>query len=142
MNSRDQMQDELFHEDWRDALKHLVKALGGFDAAGAALFPHKTRHAAGSWLSDCLNEERPAKLDLEDLQALLRMGRDAGCHTGMYELCDAINYERPPPAAARSRRTEICDRMAEIAKEQSRLAHELDLIEGAKVVASLRVADK
>ncbi len=88
-------QDELFHEDWRDALKHLVKALGGFDTAGAELFPKKTRKSAGSWLSDCLNEERPAKLDLEDIQALLLMGRAIGCHIGIQFLCDATNYTTP-----------------------------------------------
>jgi len=88
-------QNELFHEDWRDALKHLVKALGGYDAVGVDLWPSKTRKAAGSWLSDCLNIERPAKLELEEIQSLLAMGRAIGCHIAIEFLCESTDYSRP-----------------------------------------------
>ena len=90
-------QQELLHEDWRDALRHLVKALGGMDAVGVDLWPGKTRHAAGAWLSDCLNPDRPAKLDLEDLLHLLKLARDRGVHLGVHFLCDELGYQRPAP---------------------------------------------
>lgn len=88
-------QSELFHEDWRDALRHVVKALGGYEAVGIELWPTKTRKAAGNWLSDCLNTERPAKLDLEDIEGLLRLGRKEGIHIGMHFLCQSLSYAAP-----------------------------------------------
>jgi len=51
--------------------------------------------AAGSWLSDCLNVERPAKLDIEDIEALLKMGRAKGCHIGITFLCEVCDYTAP-----------------------------------------------
>ena len=90
-------QQDLIHEDWRDALRHLVKALGGMDSVGADLWPVKTRKAAGAWLSDCLNPERPAKLDLEELRHILQLGRDKGLHLAFHFLCDDLGYSRPAP---------------------------------------------
>lgn len=93
--NRNVTQNPLFHEDWRDALRHLVKSLGGNEVVGAELFPNKTRKAAGNWLSDCLNPERPAKLDLEDIEGLLKLGREAGIHIGIHFLCDVTSYTKP-----------------------------------------------
>ena len=103
-------QGELIHEDWRDALRHVVKALGGMEAVGIEIWPGKTRKAAGAWLSDCLNHERPAKLDLEELQQLLQLAREKGIHLGLYFLCDDLGYSHPSP-------TEPLDQEAEIARQ-------------------------
>lgn len=135
MNTKNDIQDELFHEDFRDSLRHLVKALGGMEAVGADLWPSKTRHAAGSWLSDCLNAERPAKLDLEDLQALLRMGRKAGCHTAMFFLADACDYQRPALAVPKSPESQALERIARLAHEQAQAQRELDRIRNEQVRA-------
>lgn len=105
-------QNELIHEDWRDALRHVVKALGGMEAVGAELWPGKARKAAGAWLSDCLNPERPAKLDIEELQQLLQMAREKGVHLGLYFLCDDLGYSHPAP-------TEPLDQEAELARQIS-----------------------
>lgn len=89
------MQNVLFHEDFADALRHLVKALGGFDTVGSDLWPAKGRRQAGIQLSDCLNAERPAKLGLDEVTALLRLGRAAGEHVALHALCDLAGYQRP-----------------------------------------------
>jgi len=123
-------QDELFHEDWRDALRHAVSALGGFEAVGIEIWPAKSRAAAGRWLSDCLNPERPAKLDLEEIEAILRMGREHSVHAGLHILCDRIDYERPRPCAAKSRETLILEEKAVIARREAELSRELDEIRG------------
>lgn len=128
-------QNELFHEDWRDALRHLVKALGGFETAGADLFPHKSRKAAGNWLSDCLNVERPAKLDLEEIEALLRLGRAAGCHIGLTFLCDSSGYSSPTTI-------EPSDTLAECERQMDRhvgaMADLLNRYERARSAETLR----
>ena len=103
-------QQDLIHEDWRDALRHVVKALGGMEVVGADLWPGKTRKHAGTWLSDCLNPERAAKLDLEELIALMRMARAKGVHLPVHFLCDELGYARPTPV-------EPADQAAELARQ-------------------------
>lgn len=134
------MQNEMFdfeHEHWRDALRHTVKAMGGFEAVGAELFPNKTRKAAGNWLSDCLNEERSAKLDLEEIQGLIALGRSRGVHTAMYELCDSTDYQRPKPATPKSPRTEILEKIAACKDRELQLQRELDRIDNSAAVSGL-----
>lgn len=124
-------QHELFHEDWRDAMKHVVKALGGYEAAGADLWPSKTRKAAGSWLYDCLADDRAAKLDLDEIQALLKKAREKGIHTGMYILADKVGYERPQPAAPKSAKAVLLEKQAAAMAEAARYQREIDRLEPA-----------
>jgi transposase len=121
-------QDELFHEDWRDALRHVVKALGGCEAVGVDLWPTKTRKAAGNWLSDCLNGDRPAKLHLEEIEAILKMGRERGVHTGMYILADRVGYERPQQAVPKSQQAILIEKYEATLAELRRVQEELDRI--------------
>lgn len=125
-------QDELFHEDWRDALRHVVKALGGCEAVGVDLWPTKTRKAAGNWLSDCLNGDRPAKLDLEEIEAILKMGRERGVHTGMYILADRTGYDNPHPKTPTSERARIAARRAELAAQLVEIERDYDRLVAAE----------
>ena len=86
-------QDPLFHEDFNDALTSLVKALGKMDAVASHLWPTKAN--GGRYLSDCLNPDRDAKLSLDDVVALLKMGRERGIHWAMHKLCDVAGYQAP-----------------------------------------------
>jgi len=116
---------QLFHDDFRDALRHAVKALGGLDTVGADLWPAKSRKAAGAWLSDCLNPERPAKLDLEEVVQILRMARDKGVSCAIYQLCDELGYEHPEVAAPKHPAQEKAARLERLAQEFKRLADEV-----------------
>jgi len=116
-------QQDLIHEDWRDALRHVVKALGGYDAVGIELWPGKTRKAAGAWLSDALNPERHAKLALEELLALLSMAKAKGVHLGLHFLCDELGYSRPAPV-------EPEDQVAELVRQQARILDEMRALTG------------
>lgn len=133
-------QDELFHEDWRDALLHTVKALGGYDTVGKDLWPSKGRKAAGRWLFDCLNEDRPAKLDLDDIQSLIQMGRERGCYTAMHILCDLTSYERPKPSTPKSPKTQLLEKQASLAAQMAHVNREIDRIDGADEARRLRAA--
>lgn len=133
-------QDEMFHEDFRDSLRHLVKALGGMEAAGERLWPNKSRKAAGTWLSDCLNPERDAKLCVfEELPALLQMGREKGVHCGIAFLCDSLNYTRPTTI-------EPEDTMAEVERQMDRHVEKIgDLVkqyERARTAETLKVVGR
>lgn len=131
------MQTELFHEDWRDALQHVIKALGGYEAVGADLWPGKTRKAAGSWLSDCLNGDRPAKLDLEEIALLLRMARDRGVHVGIHFLCDVAGYGRPNTVEPEDQEAEVARQMERCTGELKALLKTYDRIAGAKALRSV-----
>lgn len=130
-------QEPLFHEDWRDSLRHVVKALGGFEAVGADLFPNKTRKSAGNWLSDCINPERPAKLDLEDIEALLRLGREQGVNTATFHLCDSIGYTRPQLAAVKSPKTLLMEKDAALAAQRAEIQREIDRLESAELLKAV-----
>ena len=133
-------QDKLFHEDWRDALRHLIKALGGFEAVGADLWPNKTRKAAGSWLSDCLNDERPAKLDLEDLQALLYLGRVRGVHIGMHYLCEATLYRTPDTISSKEQAVDVEERISRHMKDLEGLISQLRDLQGIDEIRRIKAA--
>lgn len=127
-------QQELLHEDWRDALRHVVKALGGMEAVGIDLWPGKTRKAAGAWLSDCLNGERAAKLDLEELVHLLRLARDKGLHLGLHFLCDELGYGHPAPVDPQDQEAELARQLDATADRLHALLARMDRIRQAEVV--------
>lgn len=91
-------QQPLFFEDIYAALRHVVQSLGKPKDVGPAIFPHKEDpEAAGRLLSDCLNENREARLNPEQLILLMRLGRDKGCHTAIDYICTAAGYTKPVP---------------------------------------------
>lgn len=124
-------QDQLFHEDLTDALRHAIKALGGFEVVGHDLWPTKSAAAAGRLLSDCLNPERPAKLDVDDVVALLAMGRRRGVHCAMWQLCDDTGYTRPSIAPDRTPEQELAEKLVRQAAEFKQTADELAAIKHA-----------
>jgi hypothetical protein len=131
-------QAQLFHEDFRDALRHAIKALGGFEAVAVEIWPAKTRKAAGIWLSDCMNPERPAKFDLEEIGQLVRLARERGIHAPMHTFCDETGYSRPDIAPARTPQQQLAERMRLVVQEFERLAEEHAAIERAEAVGEIR----
>jgi hypothetical protein len=91
------MQDSLFSEDFNDALRDAIRALGGPKEVGTRLRPEMAADAAGGWLKDCLNPTRRERLNPEQVLWILRESRKAGCHSAMNYLCDEAGYVRPSP---------------------------------------------
>jgi hypothetical protein len=90
-------QQALFHEDINDALRAAIKACGGTKSVAAKLWPEKTVNDAQSYLNDCLNTARPAKLSPEQVLLLLKWAREAGFHAAMHYVCADAGYETPAP---------------------------------------------
>ena len=88
-------QTSLFSEDIHDALKDVVRALGGMKEAGSRLRPELPAIEAGNWLKDCLNPARRERLNPEQVLWLLREGRKIGCHSAMNFIADEAGYQRP-----------------------------------------------
>lgn len=88
-------QPNLFYESLEDALKQVVRALGGTKKVGGMLWPALEFEAAKSRLNDCLNTERPAKLSPEELLLLLQLGRQHGAHDAMAFIVSCAGYRMP-----------------------------------------------
>lgn len=88
-------QQPLFVEDIYDALRHAIGALGGAKIVGHQLWPHMNPAKAGEKLNDCLNRDRPQKLDPEEIQMISRLAGQAGCHTVAHFQATDAGYSAP-----------------------------------------------
>lgn len=126
-------QDRLFCEDINEALREIVNALGGPKKVGPMLWPEKTVDQSHSLLLACLNVERKERLTPEQVMLLLREGRGAGCHVGVYFICDQAGYDRPAPI-------EPEDELARLQREYIAAVAALKTLTPKIEAATLRVA--
>lgn len=95
------MRADLLPESLDDALVECVKAAGGSKVVGARLWPAKLVDAAQRHLLNCLKEGRAEHLKPDEVLLILRMAREAGCHTGMAFLAQSLGYAIPQPVEPR-----------------------------------------
>lgn len=124
------MQEELFIEDIWTAVRAIVDRAGGLKGVGSKLWPAKTPVAAGQWLSDCLNPDRPAKLDPDELVALLKIGREHEVHTLIHYLADEAGYSRPTPISPEDERAQLERQYIEATKALGRIVSRMERISG------------
>ena len=91
-------QTELFEtpDDPYEALRILIMRLGGVKRVAHRLWPDKPMEQAAILLNNCLNHERPEKLDLNQIDWLIGEGRKAGCHIVMQCLGLRHSYHIDP----------------------------------------------
>lgn len=109
-------QEPLFVEDWQTAVRAVAMKVGT-ERLAEAIWPNKNGNAR-NWLSDCLNPDRPAKLDPDELLHIARIGREHGVHTLMFYMTQHCGYSQPTPITA----------------EDERAAAQIAVIEAAKVL--------
>lgn len=107
----------MFHEDINDALRAAVKACNGTKAVATKLWPEKPMSEAQSYLNDCLNPARNAKLSPEQVILLLRWAREANCHDAINYICDEIGYGRPKPIDPEDEKAILQRKMIEAAHD-------------------------
>jgi len=115
------MQDALFFDNANAALRHTVEACGGFKKIGPMMRPDKSPDMAAQWLRDSLNDNRPERLSPDQVNALVRIGRDNGCHAYMRFLTADCGYTMP----------EVLD------AEDERAALQRDFVTGVKTLEAL-----
>jgi hypothetical protein len=108
--------------DQEDALREVVRALGGAKAAGSRLRPEMDPDAAARWLHDCISPDRAQKLDLAQVVTLARWGREVGCHALMDYVAAAAGYSRPEPLTPQ-------DEAAELQRQFIQAVRELQVIQ-------------
>lgn len=121
-------QDRLFFDGPHDALQHLVRALGGAKKVGHALRPGKSPEDAARWLANALDSDRREALQLEDFIQLLRLGREAGCHIVIQELCRHLGYSEPQPVEPEDQRAALEREFVSSVKRLEQLARSIDQV--------------
>lgn len=84
------------YEDETDALRELVRDLGGNKAVGPLLRPDLAGERAAAWLKDCLNPERPERLQPSQLFMLLGLGRKHQIHGPSQFILGNVGYHITP----------------------------------------------
>lgn len=84
-------------DDYYDAVRIAIKALGGAAALGARMYPTKSLKTAEQSVLDCANRNRVQEFKPLDLLAIHRWARAAGCHALNDFFNDDGGYERTKP---------------------------------------------
>jgi hypothetical protein len=111
------------------ALVDCVKACGGSAKVGPKLWPELLADAAQRKLLDCLNPDRPAKLDPEQVLFILRLARERGCHAGMSFLADSLSYAEPVPIEPRDEADELRRQFIESTRTLAAMAARIEQLE-------------
>ena len=111
------------------ALVDCVKACGGSAKVGPKLWPELLIDAAQRKLLDCLNPERPAKLDPEQVLFILRLARERGCHAGMSFLAASLSYAEPVPIEPRDEADELRRQFIESTRSLAAMAARIEQLE-------------
>lgn len=131
-------QSELpFFEDLNDALRALVKALGGTKVVAAKLWPEKPITESQPLLSDCLNPLRREKLSPQQLVLMLRWGREAGYHATLAYICQETGYDTPKALSLKEEAATLMDRAAELARESRAVATQLERIHQSGILRTI-----
>lgn len=133
-------QQGLFFESIEDAAKEIARHYeGGAKELAHRLWPNKSPTSAHTRWLDCCNENRTEhNFSGEDWLALIKIGREIGCHAVINFICDDAEYSRPTPvepedeltALLRERRAEQ-RRAAEIDERIMKIAERMERRSGA-----------
>lgn len=108
-------QPQLFYEDVYDVLKAAVQASGGAKAVASRLWPHKPLSEAQRELLDCLNRDRPRKLDLEEVVAILKFAREQNFHAAKHWLDQELGYQPTQPTDPKIERDRLAEELSRAA---------------------------
>ena len=86
----------------------------------------------------CLNPERAEKLSLDEVVAVMRLGRQHGCRAPMRFLAHALSYAEPQPIQPRDEADELRRQFIESTRALAAMAARIEGLERQQ--AQLRVA--
>lgn len=129
-------QHALFHESINDALKDVVRELGGLKSVAARMRPELSVDAAGRWLADCLNADRREHLTPEQTVWPLAAGRQAGAHMAINYIAAECGYSTPSPIEPEDERAKLQREYIEAAKAMASIAERIERTVGPRLAAS------
>lgn len=119
----------LFHESLEDALKEVIRTLGGFKLTATAMRPEKSPEAAARWLHDCFNDGKAERLSPDQVMYLLREGRRIGVHAGMNYLLRECGYHDAQPVDPEDERAILQRQFVQSVQQLSILASRIERTE-------------
>jgi hypothetical protein len=96
----------LIVDSLNDAVRDTCRAIG-FNEIALELWPKKGPKEAARYLNDCLNPERPHKLDGEEILYIAKRGRETGIHLIAGFICMEAGYGPPTPVDPDDRKAEL-----------------------------------
>ena len=118
METRQTLQNKLFHDSPEDALTTDVLAAGGYKKVGSHLRTDLTPEQAAAWLRACLNIDRAEKLGPGHVMEIKRLAKEAGSTA-------TVDYE----ASQLSFRVEWITPEDELSELQRRIADGMELLQ-------------
>lgn len=113
----------LWIDDWQEGVRAIAQRIGTKELCYRIWGASKSER----WLSDCLNPDRAAKLDPDELITILQIGREIGVHVLMHHLCRQANYADPQPKNPEDERAELQREFINAIKTAERLGKVLGL---------------
>lgn len=89
------MQPVLYCESIGDAIAEAIRSAGGAKSVAGCLWPALPLAQAHSKILDCLNADRPAKLSPDEVMAIAKLARGAGCDAIVKFMALEIGYAPP-----------------------------------------------
>jgi hypothetical protein len=122
----EKQQIPLFVEDYNEAIRATVQALGGFKRIGADLKPDIAADAAGRWLADCCNPDKREKLAPSELAFIRKRARAEGVHIlAAFEMREA-GYAEPQPIEPEDERAALMREFVQASKGFTALIARMD----------------
>ncbi len=124
-------QQSLIIDTPAEALREVIRALGGTKSVAPTLWPELSVECAHRRLLDCLNDDRRDKLSFEQVLLLLRLARQHNCHAAMTYICRECGYSDPLPIEPADERAQLeRDFIAAVGAQKAILAR-MERIAGA-----------
>jgi hypothetical protein len=110
----------LVVDSLNDAVRDTCRVIG-FNEIALELWPKKGAKEAARYLNDCLNPERPHKLDGEEIVYIAKRGREAGLHLITSFICMETGYAPPVPVDPDDARAEMQRQFVDAVNRAERL---------------------
>lgn len=120
------MQMSLMHESLTDALREAIQSVGGYKAVGALMWPQLPVDQASGKVRDCLNPDRRERFCPDQVALILRMARQAGCHSAAEFLMREAGYADPVPVDPEDEVARMQREFVEATKTLSQLAAKIE----------------
>lgn len=130
-------QPALFLEDINDAMRELVRALGGAKAVGPVLWPEKTPERAAADVNACLNQHRAEHFTPEQVVLLFQRARQAGFHAAKRWLDEATGYVPGEPIEPEDERAKLMRAFTDSVALQAQLVARLERLNAAPTLKAV-----
>lgn len=132
-------QPALFVEDINEALREIVRALGGAKVVGLMLWPEKAMERAAADVNACLNVHRAEHFTPEQMTLLFSKARAIGFHLSKQWFDEATGYVAGAPLEPEDERAKLQRAFVESIAQQQRI---VDRMERLTATATLRTIAK